>query len=258
VAEQGPEGGARLAGAGGSGPESRMEAGRTSAKLRAEHGFAALVTFERNGRRHSLLFYSGVSPDGLVENLRRLQLSPKDFEAIVRRAEELAARGPGAFRDTFEQQEGLDEYEVELDPYTDQGFRSLVRTAIEDLPLAFHAALEHVAVVGANPFRARSRTRGIEQKPEIIGADGDFPLHEDRAGVYALIDPEDRDAGLVVAHAHSPVDGAPPAVARTERRSRDRGRHARAGRLAIPVAEPDDQQDQIGELRQRPQELQIA
>ncbi len=73
--------------------------------------------------------------------------SEEDFEAIVRRAEELAARGPVAFRDSFDQEEGLDEYEVELDPYTDPGFRSLVRAAIEELPLEFHAALEHVAVV---------------------------------------------------------------------------------------------------------------
>jgi predicted Zn-dependent protease with MMP-like domain len=75
--------------------------------------------------------------------------SEEDFEAIVRRAEELAARGPGAFRDAFDQEEGL-EYEVELDPYTDQGFKSLVRAAIDELPLEFHAALEHVAVVVAD------------------------------------------------------------------------------------------------------------
>ena len=75
--------------------------------------------------------------------------SEEDFEAIVRRAEELAARGPAAFRGTFDQEEGL-EYEVELDPYSDQGFKSLVRSAIDELPLEFHAALEHVAVVVAD------------------------------------------------------------------------------------------------------------
>ncbi len=86
--------------------------------------------------------------------------SEEDFETIVRRAEELASRGPGGWRDTFDEEaEGLD-YEVELDPYTDHGFQSLVRTAIEELPLEFHAALEHVAVV-VSDGGAERRAYGI-------------------------------------------------------------------------------------------------
>ncbi|MGN6167188.1 MAG: metallopeptidase family protein [Solirubrobacteraceae bacterium] len=76
--------------------------------------------------------------------------SEEDFEAIVRRAEELAARGPGTWRGVGEGQgEELVE-ETAPDPYTDQGFQALVRAAIEELPLEFHAALEHVAVVVSN------------------------------------------------------------------------------------------------------------
>lgn len=51
--------------------------------LRAEHGFAALVTLTIDGREHNILFDTGISPDGLVENMRRLELSPHDIEAIV-------------------------------------------------------------------------------------------------------------------------------------------------------------------------------
>ena len=36
--------------------------------LRAEHGFAALVTVTRAGRQHRVLFDTGISPDGLIEN----------------------------------------------------------------------------------------------------------------------------------------------------------------------------------------------
>lgn len=49
----------------------------------AEHGFSALVTVSRDGRDHRILFDAGVTPDGLVENMRRMSLSPKDIETIV-------------------------------------------------------------------------------------------------------------------------------------------------------------------------------
>jgi 7,8-dihydropterin-6-yl-methyl-4-(beta-D-ribofuranosyl)aminobenzene 5'-phosphate synthase len=51
--------------------------------LHAEHGFAALVTVVGDGRRRSLLFDAGISPNGLVENMDRLQLSPWEIEAVV-------------------------------------------------------------------------------------------------------------------------------------------------------------------------------
>jgi 7,8-dihydropterin-6-yl-methyl-4-(beta-D-ribofuranosyl)aminobenzene 5'-phosphate synthase len=51
--------------------------------LIAEHGFSALVRVEKNGRERTLLFDTGVSPTGMVENMRRLGLSLPDVEVIV-------------------------------------------------------------------------------------------------------------------------------------------------------------------------------
>src|SRR4051794_25841955 len=70
----------------GSGPRVPapvLDVGEAFDALRAEHGFAALVTVVRGGREHRLLFDTGITPDGLVENMRRLELSPRDVEAIV-------------------------------------------------------------------------------------------------------------------------------------------------------------------------------
>jgi predicted Zn-dependent protease with MMP-like domain len=73
--------------------------------------------------------------------------SEEDFEAIVRRAEDLAAEG--SWGDVFE------EDDAELDPHNEEGFSALVREAIDDLPLEFHAALEHVAIVISDRGRRR-------------------------------------------------------------------------------------------------------
>jgi 7,8-dihydropterin-6-yl-methyl-4-(beta-D-ribofuranosyl)aminobenzene 5'-phosphate synthase len=51
--------------------------------LVAEPGFSALVRIEKDGRQRTLLFDTGVSPTGMVENMRRLALSPSDVEVIV-------------------------------------------------------------------------------------------------------------------------------------------------------------------------------
>ena len=51
--------------------------------LIAEPGFSALVRVEKGGRERALLFDTGVSPGGVVENMRRLGLSLGDVEAIV-------------------------------------------------------------------------------------------------------------------------------------------------------------------------------
>jgi predicted Zn-dependent protease with MMP-like domain len=72
--------------------------------------------------------------------------SEEDFEALVQRAEMLAAEG--SWGEDF----SLDD---ELDPYDDRDFRDLVRAAIEELPLEFHAALEHVAIVISDGGRRR-------------------------------------------------------------------------------------------------------
>ncbi len=53
------------------------------ATLHAEHGFSALVSVSRGGHRHQLLFDAGVSPNGLIENMDRLQLDARDLEALI-------------------------------------------------------------------------------------------------------------------------------------------------------------------------------
>jgi 7,8-dihydropterin-6-yl-methyl-4-(beta-D-ribofuranosyl)aminobenzene 5'-phosphate synthase len=64
-------------------PAPTLEGGETIDALRAEHGFSALVGITRNGREHRILFDTGLTPDGLIDNMHRLSLSPKDIEAIV-------------------------------------------------------------------------------------------------------------------------------------------------------------------------------
>ena len=51
--------------------------------LIGEPGFSALVRIEKGGRERTLLFDTGVSPNGMVENMRRLGLAPGDIELIV-------------------------------------------------------------------------------------------------------------------------------------------------------------------------------
>jgi 7,8-dihydropterin-6-yl-methyl-4-(beta-D-ribofuranosyl)aminobenzene 5'-phosphate synthase len=51
--------------------------------LIAEPGFSALVRVDSAGREHTLLFDTGVSPNGVVENMRRLGIAPGDIEVIV-------------------------------------------------------------------------------------------------------------------------------------------------------------------------------
>ena len=49
----------------------------------AEHGFSALVEVRKGDTVHRLLFDTGLTPDGCVENLRRLGRDPGDIEVIV-------------------------------------------------------------------------------------------------------------------------------------------------------------------------------
>jgi 7,8-dihydropterin-6-yl-methyl-4-(beta-D-ribofuranosyl)aminobenzene 5'-phosphate synthase len=79
------------------GPARRSGAGATKGRLGtatmlnefvpdqliAEHGFSVLLEVRRQERTHRLVFDLGVSPNGMVENMRRLDLDPKDVEAVV-------------------------------------------------------------------------------------------------------------------------------------------------------------------------------
>ena len=49
----------------------------------AEHGFSALVELARRGRTYRVLFDAGLTPDGLVTNMRRLGIDPTDIDVIV-------------------------------------------------------------------------------------------------------------------------------------------------------------------------------
>jgi len=79
--------------------------------------------------------------------------SEEDFEAIVQRAERLAAAESWGDSEDYE---GEDEDEDDLfDPYDEEDFKALVRSALDELPLEFHNALEHVAVVVSDSGRRR-------------------------------------------------------------------------------------------------------
>ncbi len=64
-------------------PVATMEGGEAPTALLAEHGFSVLVTVSKNGSRHQILFDTGTSPDGVSENMARLEVDPSAIEAIV-------------------------------------------------------------------------------------------------------------------------------------------------------------------------------
>jgi 7,8-dihydropterin-6-yl-methyl-4-(beta-D-ribofuranosyl)aminobenzene 5'-phosphate synthase len=70
-------------GRGPRGPSALMAEGQVPEALVAEHGFSALVTVTKAGRRHRFLLDAGTSPDGAVENMRRLEIDPSSIEVIV-------------------------------------------------------------------------------------------------------------------------------------------------------------------------------
>jgi 7,8-dihydropterin-6-yl-methyl-4-(beta-D-ribofuranosyl)aminobenzene 5'-phosphate synthase len=60
-----------------------MTGGEVPDALIAEHGFSMLITVRKGDTSHRLLFDAGTSPDGVVENMRRLDVGPGSIEAIV-------------------------------------------------------------------------------------------------------------------------------------------------------------------------------
>jgi 7,8-dihydropterin-6-yl-methyl-4-(beta-D-ribofuranosyl)aminobenzene 5'-phosphate synthase len=65
-------------------PARTLEEGRVGDGPRAEHGFSAHVEVElADGAVHRLLFDTGISPDGMVENMARLDLDPAAVAAVV-------------------------------------------------------------------------------------------------------------------------------------------------------------------------------
>jgi len=69
----------------GTGPVAapQFDSGTTMAGLLAEHGFAALVTVTRGDRRTTVLFDTGLTPDGMTRNAERLDVAWGDVQAVV-------------------------------------------------------------------------------------------------------------------------------------------------------------------------------
>jgi predicted Zn-dependent protease with MMP-like domain len=72
--------------------------------------------------------------------------SERDFEALVERSEQLAREEVSGEGDD-EYDELDDDDDAGIDPWNEEDFKALVRSALDELPLEFHRALEHVAVV---------------------------------------------------------------------------------------------------------------
>jgi predicted Zn-dependent protease with MMP-like domain len=88
--------------------------------------------------------------------------SEADFEALVERAERLAAGEVWGGGDEETTPGRPEEDEDPFAPTEDEDFRALVRSAIDELPLEFHRALEHVAIVVSDGGRRR-RAYGLYQ-----------------------------------------------------------------------------------------------
>ena len=115
------------------------------------------------------IFGAGAAIIGSVVILAMTQMadwrepaSEEEFEAIVQRAEELARLGyddapsDGAYAGGDADDD--DDYALS----SDEDFKALVRSALDELPLEFHRALEHVAIVVSDGGRAR-RAYGLYQ-----------------------------------------------------------------------------------------------
>jgi predicted Zn-dependent protease with MMP-like domain len=90
----------------------------------------------------------------------RSPASELEFDRIVERAERLAAEDRWGEAD--DDLEGEDDEEDWIDLHDEEDFRAVVRSALDELPLEFHRALEHVAVVISDGGRRR-RAYGLYQ-----------------------------------------------------------------------------------------------
>ena len=64
-------------------PTTTMEGGDVPEVPLADGGFSVLVEVAKNGARHQILFDAGTTPDGVVDNMRRLNVDPLGIETIV-------------------------------------------------------------------------------------------------------------------------------------------------------------------------------
>jgi predicted Zn-dependent protease with MMP-like domain len=87
-------------------------------------------------------------------------VSDEEFDAIVERAERLAAAESWGGSESYEGEDAEDD--GLFDPYNEDDFKALVRSAVDELPLEFHRALEHVAIVVSDGGR-RQHAYGLYQ-----------------------------------------------------------------------------------------------
>lgn len=131
-------------------PAAFLEGGQALDAPLAEHGFSALITVTKGRRERRVLFDAGLTPDGLIENMRRLGQSPKDLEAIV------LSHGH------FDHTTGLD---------------GIVRAlGLANLPVIIHPEFwskRRVVIPGREPFELPSTS-----KPALLGAG--FDIVEER------------------------------------------------------------------------------
>jgi predicted Zn-dependent protease with MMP-like domain len=84
----------------------------------------------------------------------RAPASEEEFEQLVERSEQLAREGSWGESDD-DLAELDDDDDIGIDPWNEEDFRAIVRSAVDDLPLEFHRALEHVAIVVSDGGRRR-------------------------------------------------------------------------------------------------------
>lgn len=86
--------------------------------------------------------------------------SDEEFDALVERSERLAREGLWGEGDDDLLDDDDDDDDGLFDPWNEEDFKAIVRAAIDELPLDFHRALEHVAVVVSDGGR-RERAYGL-------------------------------------------------------------------------------------------------
>ncbi len=183
-------------------PCATLEGGRAVDGLLAQHGFSALVEVTKQARTHRFLFDAGMTPTGMVDNMRRLGLDPGDVEVLV--------MSHGHFDHTT----GLD------------GYVQAVGRA--NVPVLLHPEFwtrRRVAVPGREPFELPSTSRRalaeagfdvIEEKrpsflfersvlvtgevPRTTGFEAGFLFHEARRGDAWEPDPLILDDQAMVVH----------------------------------------------------------
>ncbi len=87
--------------------------------------------------------------------------SEEEFDALVERTEWLASSESWGDSEDYESDAELEDDEL-FDPYSEEDFKALIRSALDELPLEFHRALEHVAIVVSDGGRRR-RAYGLYQ-----------------------------------------------------------------------------------------------